>query len=244
MAYFIGPSEHNKIYIGFVAFGGEIRAVGPGLAAKMFAIGKAGLWARLFCRISRKTTGAARRLRCPVDNLWKVNRKKIRWGARAPGPGARRSDVRKARRAGGRKNTAQICEVFFCSGRRAQKKSAPPAKVKRSVLAVDTLTGGAHRVRPDQPCTAIVAQAPEIVKPQRRKSRSSERKGGAAARLDPCAAATMKGARAGGGTQHRPAPRGGPPKAGARRPATSPALPGSPQRGRQGRGGSRGEPNS
>jgi hypothetical protein len=46
MAYFIGPSEHNKIYIGFVAFGGEFRAVGPGLATRMFV--KAGLLAQPF----------------------------------------------------------------------------------------------------------------------------------------------------------------------------------------------------
>ena len=41
---------------------------------------------------------------------------------------------------------------------------------------------------------------------------------------------------AGGKAGERNAPRGGQPKAGGRSPAISPALPGSPQRGRQGRG--------
>ena len=51
------------------------------------------------------------------------------------------------------------------------------------------------------------------------------------------APAKMEGGKAAG----RNAPRGAQPTAGGRSPAISPALPGSPQRGRQGRGGSRGE---
>ena len=52
------------------------------------------------------------------------------------------------------------------------------------------------------------------------------------------APAKMEGGKAAG----RNAPRGAQPTAGGRSPAISPALPGSPQRGRQGRGGSRGAP--
>lgn len=195
---------------------------------------KLGCKAQLFCRISSETDrrrngtrAGGRRTRLTIYG--KVNRKKIRWGARAPGPGARLSDVRKApymARPGGAKK---------------ERPTRQGGALNTRLRTRRTRKRGARRTRPAEPCTAIVAQAAGIVKPQRRKSRSSERKGGAAARLDPCAAATMKGARAGGGTQHRPAPRGGPPeRRGPAGPSAEPCAPREPPAGAAGAGGQQG----
>jgi hypothetical protein len=132
-----------------------------------------------------------------------------------------------------------MCEKrHIWRGRGPQKKSAPPAKVERSYTATDTLAGGAPERRPAVPCAAIVAQAPENVKPQRRKSRSGKGKGDSPAGPLP-AAATMKGARADGRTD--PTPGGAAEGGGPQAPQLCPALPGAPSGGGRA-GGGRGEP--
>lgn len=87
------PTQQNDR--GFVALGGEFRAVGPGLAAKMFAIGKPGYGPGFFAEYQGKPQARPGGCAARLTIYGKVNRKKIRWGAKGSGPGARRSDVRK-----------------------------------------------------------------------------------------------------------------------------------------------------
>ena len=109
---------------------------------------KLGCKAQLFCRISSETDrrrngtrAGGRRTRLTIYG--KVNRKKIRWGFMGKSTGKKSVGAQGAPAVG---PGGVMCEKrHIWRGRGARKKSAPPAKVERSISAMDTRKGGAPK---------------------------------------------------------------------------------------------------